>query len=411
LGPASLTKAEAERLRDDYLATANQASVGIGGAVLFRDFARIYERDVLSTWASTTQNRSKSVLKVHLNPAFGDLMLRELTLEVLQHYFACLQTTKMSAEGVDKVKDVLSAVLGTAVTYGRLSTNPAEKIRLRKRKLTKPKPFIRVDLFNCLVESIMEPYATMVYVAVSSSASRDRSSSATLRTAALFTENPSSRVSVNFAFSRCARRSIRFAAKGLSEAGDRHARDAFRVEIDQAAQTTDRIQFTGLAEVIRDRVNCGVNFNRKSLDRTEYNPVNLHAEVVNVEELRLPKRGVAALQNCADNEGLGLRVDQAEQFSRGFSFHALSPNAGSAMPAGICSSSTELPARAGTGPGPASEGASSRNRSSATHRSSRGAKRAPSRFHIGNQAAWERRMRSASASGSTAPASLAASAC
>ena len=52
LGPAALTRAEAERLRDDYLATTNQASVGIGGAVLFRDFARIYERDVLSTWAA-----------------------------------------------------------------------------------------------------------------------------------------------------------------------------------------------------------------------------------------------------------------------------------------------------------------------------------------------------------------------
>jgi len=82
-------------------------------------------------------------------------MLREMTLEVLQHYFARLQATKMSAEGVDKVKYVLSAVLGTAVTYGRLSTNPAEKIRLRKRKLTKPKPFIRVDLCFSLLALIM----------------------------------------------------------------------------------------------------------------------------------------------------------------------------------------------------------------------------------------------------------------
>ena len=45
-------------------------------------------------WASTTRDRSKSVLKIHLNPEFGDLMLREMTLEVLQHYFARLQATK-----------------------------------------------------------------------------------------------------------------------------------------------------------------------------------------------------------------------------------------------------------------------------------------------------------------------------
>ncbi len=166
LGPATLTKAEAERLRDDYLARLNQPSVGIGGAILFRDFARIYERDVLSTHASTTQARSKSVLRNHLNPEFGDLMLREISLEQLQAYFARMQRTKLSAETIDKIRDVLSAVLRTAVDYGRLPMNPSEKIRLKKRRLAKPKPFLWIDQFYALVEAIAEPYATMVYAAV-----------------------------------------------------------------------------------------------------------------------------------------------------------------------------------------------------------------------------------------------------
>ena len=93
-------------------------------------------------------------------------MLRELTLEGLQGYFVRLQATKLSPESVDKIRDVLSATLRTAVDYGRLSTNPVEKIRLKKRKLYKPKPFIRVDQFYGLLELIAEPYATMVYVAV-----------------------------------------------------------------------------------------------------------------------------------------------------------------------------------------------------------------------------------------------------
>ena len=97
--------------------------VGIGGAILFRDFVRIYERDVLSTHASTTQERSKSVLKNHLNPEFGDLMLREITLEHLQAYFAVVHRTRLSAESVDKIRDVLSGVLRTAVDYGRLTGN------------------------------------------------------------------------------------------------------------------------------------------------------------------------------------------------------------------------------------------------------------------------------------------------
>ena len=166
IGPTTRTKAEAERLRDDYLTKLNQPRVGIGGAILFRDFARIYERDVLSNHANTTQARSKSVLKNHLNPEFGNLMLREISLERLQAYFAALQRTDLSAESVDKVRDVMSAVLRTAVDYGRLAGNPAEKIRLKKRKLTKPKPFLRINQFNMLVEAIAGPYATMVYVAV-----------------------------------------------------------------------------------------------------------------------------------------------------------------------------------------------------------------------------------------------------
>ena len=166
LGPSTLTRAEAERLRDGYLQNINQASVGIGGAILFRDFARVYERDVLATLASTTRARSTSVLKNHLNPEFGDRMLREITLESLQQYFAKLQSTTLSPESVDKIRDVLSSVLGTAVDYGRLSTNPCAKVRLKKRKLTKPKPFIRVDQLYALLKLIQEPYATMVYVAV-----------------------------------------------------------------------------------------------------------------------------------------------------------------------------------------------------------------------------------------------------
>jgi integrase len=166
LGPATLTRAQADRLRDDYLAAINQANVGIGGACLFRDFARIYEKDVLSTLASTTRERSQSVVKNYLNPELGDLMLREITLELLQGYFARVQQSKLSPESVDKIRDVLSGVLRTAVEYGRLGSNPAAKVRLKKRKVSKAKPFIRVGQFFALLALMVEPYATMVYVAV-----------------------------------------------------------------------------------------------------------------------------------------------------------------------------------------------------------------------------------------------------
>jgi integrase len=106
------------------------------------------------------------VLKNHLNPEFGNLMLREVTLEAQQGYFARLQQSNLSAESVDKIRDVLSAVLRTAVEYGRLPSNPTEKIRLKKRRSAGAKPFLRIEQFFALLQLIAEPYATMVYVAV-----------------------------------------------------------------------------------------------------------------------------------------------------------------------------------------------------------------------------------------------------
>jgi len=166
LGPATLCKADAERLRDEYLVGVNNVSLGIGGACLFRDFAKTYERDILPMLASTSQVRSKSVLKNHLNPAFGDLMLRDISLEPVQAYFAKLQQGALAAESVDKIRDVLSAVLRTAVEYGRLPTNPVEKVRLRRRRSPGRKPFLRIPQFYTLLDAMAEPYATMVYVAL-----------------------------------------------------------------------------------------------------------------------------------------------------------------------------------------------------------------------------------------------------
>lgn len=109
--------------------------------------------------------RTRSVLRNHLVPEFGGLMLRELTLEKLQGYYTRLQSTNLSAESVDKIRDVHSAVMRTAADYGRIGVNPLEKVRLKRRRLDRAKPFLRAGQFFALAEAMAEPYASMVYVA------------------------------------------------------------------------------------------------------------------------------------------------------------------------------------------------------------------------------------------------------
>jgi integrase len=68
---------------------------------------------------------------------------------------------------MDKIRDVLSSILQSAVRYELLVKNPVEGIRLPKPKQGKrSKPFITPDQFTAMLNLIAEPYATMTSVAV-----------------------------------------------------------------------------------------------------------------------------------------------------------------------------------------------------------------------------------------------------
>lgn len=66
----------------------------------------------------TTRDRYQGVIARYLVPAFGDLSLRDLTPLTVQRYFSGLASSPLSPESRDKIRDVLSAILGSAVQYG-----------------------------------------------------------------------------------------------------------------------------------------------------------------------------------------------------------------------------------------------------------------------------------------------------
>jgi integrase len=118
--------------------------------------------------AKTTQDRSRGVIANYLVLEFGNLSLRDLTPLRLQRYFSGLAASPLAHESKDKIKDVLSSILGSAVQYGLLVKNPVEGIRLpaERRGKRKTKPHVTPEQFERLLELIPEPYASMVFVAV-----------------------------------------------------------------------------------------------------------------------------------------------------------------------------------------------------------------------------------------------------
>jgi len=168
LAPASTPVREVQKLAAEQLRPLNQGLESIGGASKFSAFVEeTYKPVVLPLLAKPTVDRYVGVIKNYLQPAFGEMMLRDLTTATLQRYFSGMATWDLEAESKDKIRDVLASILNSAVTYQLLVRNPLDGVRLpRSRHGKRMKPFLMPREFEQLVELIPEPYATMVYVAI-----------------------------------------------------------------------------------------------------------------------------------------------------------------------------------------------------------------------------------------------------
>ena len=169
LAPASMNAREVQKIADEYLRPLNQGLETIGSATNFQHYVeKTYVPIVLPGMAKSTQSRTEGVIRNYLVPAFGGLCLRDLSRLSIQRYFSGLADSALAHESKDKIRDVLSSILGSAVDFGLLVKNPVEAIKMPSRRTGKrrSKPFVTPQQFDVLVQAVSEPYATMVYVAV-----------------------------------------------------------------------------------------------------------------------------------------------------------------------------------------------------------------------------------------------------
>jgi integrase len=141
----------------------------IGAAVNFNHYVeKHYIPLVMPLFAKSTQGRYQGVLDNYLIPAFGELSLRDLSPMTLQGYFSKMASSPLAHESKDKIRDVLSSVLGSAKRYGLLVANPMEAVQVPpdRRGRRHQKPYLTPALFDLLLAKIPEPYASMVFVAI-----------------------------------------------------------------------------------------------------------------------------------------------------------------------------------------------------------------------------------------------------
>jgi len=168
LAPAAMPEREVQKIAAEALRPMNQGLVTVGSATKFEDYLEtVYKPTVLPLLSKTTQDRYASVIKVHLMPRFSQLCLRDLTPLTIQRYFSAMAQSPLSYESRDKIRDVLSSTLGSAVEYGLLVRNPVQGLKVPPaKKGRRSKPYITPDQFHALLAELKEPYASMIFVAV-----------------------------------------------------------------------------------------------------------------------------------------------------------------------------------------------------------------------------------------------------
>ncbi len=169
LAPVTMSAREAQKVADEYLRPLNQGLETIGSATNFQHYVETtYKPVIMPGMAKSTQSRTNGVLRNYLVPAFGKLCLRDLSRLSVQRYFSEMASSQLAHESKDKIRDVLSSVLVSAVDFGLLVKNPVEAIRMPAQRTgrRRSKPYVTPQHFDALLELIADPYATMIYVAV-----------------------------------------------------------------------------------------------------------------------------------------------------------------------------------------------------------------------------------------------------
>jgi hypothetical protein len=168
LAPATMAVREARKVAGEFTGPLNQGLVSLGSATNFTEYvSSTYMVNEMPLLAASTRERYSGVIKNYLVPTFGSMCLRDLTPMTIQRYFSGMAGSELGHESIDKIRDVLSSILGSAKKYALLVTNPVEGIELPPSKRgSRIKPYINPAQFLELIELIPEPYASMVFVAI-----------------------------------------------------------------------------------------------------------------------------------------------------------------------------------------------------------------------------------------------------
>jgi integrase len=168
LGPVSdiAGRREARRLLDAHLSPINQGQYRPESTMLFSKFiAECFEPGVLPTLKFATQEIYSFLLRKHLTPQFGDQRLCDISRVEIQQYLLEKLKQSFAWETTNHLRNLMSKVLGTAVTWNYLADNVVRGVKMPERSLKRPHQFLSLDEVKRLISACKEPTRTIVLLA------------------------------------------------------------------------------------------------------------------------------------------------------------------------------------------------------------------------------------------------------
>ena len=157
------SRSEAQALLDERLRPVNAGASRPEASIAFGAFVEEqWKTLVLPNFKASTQHGYKTVLNVHVLPAWKEWRLREIERLAVQRWVADKFRQGTRWQTVRNAWVLLSSILETAVQYGYLQTNPARGVKFPQQGLKEKPAIIAGEDLVRLLKHLDEPYRTMV---------------------------------------------------------------------------------------------------------------------------------------------------------------------------------------------------------------------------------------------------------
>ncbi len=167
LGPAELGKRGAELARRRAMETINRASYVVQAQIRFGDLLTEYKARHYKQVGSAAQKKYESLIRTHIEPAFGGLQLCEVTAKRVQDWIDAKAEAGKSWNTRSDLRQLMSGIFTCAIAWGYWQEgNPIGHVSPGRKRLAREKNKLTDDQTRRLLAELPPQVRTMACVAL-----------------------------------------------------------------------------------------------------------------------------------------------------------------------------------------------------------------------------------------------------